>query len=100
MGGVQTCREVCKVQLRSLSPAFVRHIWLPVRVDWDTLDECKDTSENIENCSQDDDRPYYPLLPFILWAHDPKDETPNGGFSSSERQYISGSKIEVNLASV
>lgn len=62
----------------------MRYNWPPVGLDWKTLDKIEYTINNVDDCSQDDNRPYHPLLPHKLWAHDSKNETPNGGFPGSE----------------
>lgn len=78
----------------------MRHLWVPVRLDWTALDKIKYAIQYIDNCCQEHDHPYYPSLPLIETAYEAENETTHSSLASREGQDVGGSKEKVNLKSI
>lgn len=78
----------------------MRHLWVPVRLNWAALDKIEYAVQYIDDRCQDNDHPYYPSLPLIEAAHEAEDETTHSSLPSCEGQDIGGSKEKVHLKSI
>jgi hypothetical protein len=78
----------------------MRQIRVPICLHRIALDKIENAIEHIDDDGQDDDYPYHPFLPLVLWTHDPKHEGLDSSLPGSKGHDFGGSKEEIDLESV